>query len=60
MGSIKKRRAEEPPLPSRRTIAVLAHGITKEGRVPDEEIDRARARMQEFAADPRHHTYAEG
>jgi phage-related protein len=57
-GSTKKGRTEEPT--AHRTIAVVAHGITKEAEVPDEEIDRARARMRKFAADPRRHTHVEG
>jgi hypothetical protein len=38
---------------------VVAHGITKEAKVPDEEIDRALVRMRKFATDPGRHTYAE-
>jgi hypothetical protein len=57
-GSAKKGRGEE--LTAHRTIAVVAHGITKEGRVPDEEINRALVRMRKFAADPRRHTHVEG
>jgi hypothetical protein len=54
-GSVKQSRGKQQ-LP-RRTIAVLAHGIIKEGRVPDEEIDRAHVRMERFASDPAVHTY---
>jgi hypothetical protein len=57
-GSIKKKRGEEPT--AHRTIAVVAHGITKEGRVPDEEIDRAFVRIRKFATDPRRYTHVEG
>jgi hypothetical protein len=59
-GSVKKR----PPLGGqpvvRRTIAVLAHGLVKEGKVPGEEIDRALARMRKFAAAPERYTLTEG
>ena len=44
---------------ARRTIAVLAHGLTKEGRVPDEEIDRAALRLNKFRSNPGRHTYTE-
>jgi phage-related protein len=57
-GSARKGRGEEPT--ARRTIAVVAHGITKEGKVPDEEINRALVRMRKFAADPKRHTHVEG
>jgi hypothetical protein len=43
----------------RRTVAVLAHGLVKEDKVPDEEIERALARMRKFAAAPERHTFAE-
>ena len=43
----------------RRTVAVLAHGLVKEDKVPGEEIDRALARMRKFAAAPERHTLAE-
>jgi phage-related protein len=56
-GSVKQSRGKQQ-LP-RRTIAVLAHGIIKEGRVPDEEIDRARVGMERFASDPAGHTHRE-
>jgi hypothetical protein len=59
-GSVKKR----PPVGGqpvvRRTIAVLAHGLVKEGKVPGEEIDRALARMRKFAAAPERYTLTEG
>jgi hypothetical protein len=43
-----------------RTVAVLARGLVKEDKVPDEEIERALARMRKFAAAPERHTFAEG
>ena len=43
-----------------RIAAVLAHGITKEGRVPDVEIARAIRRKIQFASDPAKHRYREG
>jgi hypothetical protein len=46
--------------PARQVIAVVAHGITKEDKVPHQEIDRALGRMRKFVADPVRHTYAEG
>lgn len=45
---------------SRQTVAVVAHGITKEDKVPDEEIERALRRMRKFTADPVPHTFTEG
>ena len=39
--------------------AVLAHGLTKEGRVPDGDIDRARRRRARFVEDPAAYTLAE-
>jgi len=41
-------------------VAVLSHGITKEGAVPDAEINRAIDRKKRFEADPRAHTYKPG
>ncbi len=43
-----------------RIAAVLAHGITKEGRVPDVEIERAVRRKAQFVRDPDRHRYREG
>ena len=40
-----------------RTLAVLSHGLVKEGRVPPGEIDKAVVRKAAFAADPEAHTY---
>ena len=42
-----------------RDLAVLAHAITKEGEVPDADIDRAVRRRKAFASNPAAHTYAE-
>ena len=42
-----------------RDLAVLAHAITKEGEVPDDDIDRAVRRRKAFASNPAAHTYAE-
>jgi phage-related protein len=56
-GSTRKGREESS---TRRAIAMVAHGITKEGKVPDEEINRALVRMRKFATDPRRHTHVEG
>ena len=39
------------------TIAVLAHGLTKERVVPPEDINLALRRSQAFAAEPQNHTY---
>lgn len=36
--------------------AVLAHGLTKEGEVPDADIERAIRRKARFQADPKTHT----
>ncbi len=41
----------------RRTIAVVAHAITKEDSVPEEEINRAVRRMNKFQSNPGRHTY---
>lgn len=40
-------------------IAVLAHGLVKESRVPDADIERARVRKAAYEADPERHTYQE-
>jgi phage-related protein len=39
--------------------AVLAHGIVKEGEVPDREIDQALRRRIRFELHPETHTYRE-
>jgi hypothetical protein len=43
--------------PSGRDVAVLSHGITKEGKVPDVEINRAIERKKRFEGNPKAHTY---
>lgn len=40
-------------------VAVLAHGIVKEARVPDADIDRAKRRRDAYVMHPRAHTYRE-
>lgn len=42
-----------------RTAAVLAHGLTKEAKLPDKDIDIAVARKEKFAADPERHSFVE-
>ncbi|MBI4551151.1 MAG: type II toxin-antitoxin system RelE/ParE family toxin [Candidatus Latescibacteria bacterium] len=42
-----------------RTVAVLAHGVIKEHRVPPHAIDTAIRRRQKFVQDPGRHTYTE-
>jgi Phage derived protein Gp49-like (DUF891) len=42
-----------------RDLAVLAHAITKEGEVPDADVDRAVRRRKAFASNPTAHSYAE-
>jgi len=58
-GSVKKRPPVESQPVVRRTVAVLAHGLINEDKVPGEEIDRALGRMRKFAAAPERHTLAE-
>ena len=58
-GSVKHRPKDSGQPVVRRTVAVLAHGLVKEDKVPGEEIDRALARMRKFAAAPERHTFAE-
>ena len=36
-------------------VVILAHGLTKEGEVPDAEIDRARRRKTAFEENPKLH-----
>jgi len=43
-----------------RQLAVLSHGITKEGAIPDVEIKRAIARKKRFEARPEAHAYRPG
>jgi phage-related protein len=40
-----------------RNVAILAHSLTKEDKVPDFDIDRALARKKLFASNPKEHTY---
>ena len=40
-----------------RNIAILAHGLTKEDRVPPMDIERAIKRKKLFEANPKAHTY---
>lgn len=42
---------------SGKNVAVLSHGLTKEGAVPDVEIKRAIERKKRFDSDPGAHTY---
>jgi len=42
-----------------RSVAIVAHGLTKEDVVPRVDIDRALARKRAFEADPEGHTYRE-
>ena len=58
-GSVKHRPKDSGQPVVRRTVAVLAHGLVKEDKVPGEEIDRALARMRKFAAAPERHTLEE-
>jgi len=58
-GPVKQRPKDSGRPVVRRTVAVLAHGLVKEDKVPGQEIDRAIARMRKFAADPARHTLAE-
>jgi hypothetical protein len=39
--------------------AILAHGLTKEGKVPEADIDRAIRRKERFLKRPAAHTYEE-
>ena len=40
-------------------VAVLAHGLTKKGKVPKADIDRVIRRRNAFENDPEKHTYEE-
>lgn len=40
-----------------RGVAVLVHGLTKEGPVPDQDIERALRRKHAFEADPEGHAH---
>ena len=41
------------------TACVLAHGLTKKGMVPDQDIDRALRRKARFEQDPEGHSHGE-
>jgi phage-related protein len=43
-----------------RNVAILAHALTKEGKVPKADIERALRRKQAFEAAPGRHSYLEG
>ncbi len=38
-------------------VAILSHGVVKEGKVPAKEIDRAVERKARFEAEPERHTF---
>jgi hypothetical protein len=40
-----------------RTVAVLAHGLTKEAGIPDAEIERALERKRRYEQNPSKHRY---
>ena len=42
-----------------RVAAILAHGLTKEDRIPNAAIDEALARKQRYERAPRLHTFEE-
>ncbi len=42
-----------------REVAILAHGLTKEDKVPNNDIERAIQRKRQYEADPKKHTYQE-
>ncbi len=42
-----------------RDVAVLAHGLTKEGLVPDADIERAIERKRRYERDPEGHRHME-
>mgnify|MGYP001615504399 CR=1 FL=1 len=42
-----------------RTMAILAHALTKEDKLPDADIDRAVRRKQAFQRNPKRHSYEE-
>jgi hypothetical protein len=43
-----------------RNVAILGHALTKEGKVPKADIERALRRKQAFEAAPARHSYLEG
>lgn len=42
-----------------RNVAILAHALTKEVKVPDGDIERAIQRKRHYEANPKKHTYQE-
>jgi phage-related protein len=40
-------------------VALLTHGLTKEGEIPPGDIERAKRRKDAFEHDPEQHTYEE-
>ena len=40
-----------------RQVAILAHGLAKEDKIPDVDIERAIKRKKLFEANPKEHTY---
>lgn len=40
-------------------LAILGHALTKEGAIPDAEIERTIKRKEAFARNPARHTYEE-
>lgn len=42
-----------------RNLAIVAHGLTKEDKVPASDIERALSRKRAFEAAPERHTYQE-
>jgi hypothetical protein len=44
---------------SGQNVAVLDHALTKEGKIPDADIERAIRRKKAFERDPARHTYEE-
>jgi len=42
-----------------RNVAILVHALTKEGEIPEADIERAHRRKGTFERDPERHTYEE-
>lgn len=42
-----------------KNVAILTHALTKEGRIPDADIDRASSRKKLYERNPAEHTYSE-
>jgi hypothetical protein len=40
-------------------VAILAYALTKEGEIPEGDIERAKRRKETFERDPERHTYEE-